>query len=100
MNTFKTTVAAVLTTCLSAGAYAASYKVVDVADVPGDMLILDIGPASIATLTATLSDCKTLVWNGPLGAFEFPPFDAATVSVAQAAAEATKGGAMVSVAHI
>jgi phosphoglycerate kinase len=55
-------------------------------------MILDIGPASVADLIQQLPSLKTLVWNGPLGAFETPPFDAATVALARAVAEATKHG--------
>ncbi len=60
--------------------------------VPAGMLILDIGPASVADLKARLAGMRTLVWNGPLGAFETPPFDAATTAFAQAVAEATAKG--------
>ena len=66
--------------------------------VPADALILDVGPATIADLTGRLAAMKTLVWNGPLGAFETPPFDAATVAFAQAVASATERGALRSVA--
>jgi len=73
-------------------------ETVPVAAVPKDMMILDIGPDSAKALSARLADTKTLLWNGPLGAFEFPPFDKATVAVAQAAAARTKAGGLVSVA--
>ncbi|WP_237480378.1 phosphoglycerate kinase [Lichenibacterium dinghuense] len=63
----------------------------------GDM-ILDIGPASVAAVKAVLEGAKTLVWNGPFGAFELQPFDAGTVAVAQEAAAMTLAGALVSVA--
>lgn len=66
--------------------------------VPADAMILDVGPATVAALTARLPSLKTLVWNGPLGAFETPPFDAATVELAKAVAEATQKGALRSVA--
>ena len=62
------------------------------------MMILDVGPVSTAALIARLPTLKTLVWNGPLGAFETPPFDTATVAVAKAVAEATARGALRSVA--
>jgi phosphoglycerate kinase len=65
---------------------------------PSDMMILDIGPDSVAELNAKLADCKTLLWNGPLGAFEIPPFDAGTVAVAREAGRLTQAGSMVSVA--
>ncbi len=65
--------------------------------VPEDQMILDVGPKSAAELIKVLGTCKTLVWNGPLGAFETKPFDAATVAVARAAAELTKAGKLNSV---
>jgi len=65
---------------------------------PSDMMILDVGPDSVAALNAKLADCKTLLWNGPLGAFEIPPFDAGTVAVAREAARLTQAGGMISVA--
>lgn len=65
---------------------------------PSDMMILDIGPDSVAELNAKLATCKTLLWNGPLGAFEVPPFDAGTVAVAREAARLTQAGGMISVA--
>lgn len=68
------------------------------AAVPPEKMILDIGPDSAAALSDRLGSIRTLLWNGPLGAFEFPPFDAATVTVAQAAAKCTDAGEMVSVA--
>ncbi|MBL6954564.1 MAG: phosphoglycerate kinase [Alphaproteobacteria bacterium] len=80
---------------LRAGADTAT---VPVDKVPGDMMILDIGPASVADLTRRLAGCRTLLWNGPLGAFEFPPFDNGTVKVAQAAAAQTRAGELTSVA--
>ena len=67
-------------------------------EVPDDLMILDIGPASVTDLTRRLSGCRTLLWNGPLGAFEFPPFDGGTVKVAQAAAAQTRAGNLTSVA--
>jgi len=73
-------------------------RVVPVDAVPDDQMILDIGPGSAAGLAARLAEMRTLVWNGPLGAFEVPPFDAGTVAVAQAAADATQAGGLLSVA--
>jgi phosphoglycerate kinase len=73
-------------------------QTVPVTAVPADAMILDVGPASVAALVARLAAVKTLVWNGPLGAFETPPFDAATVALAHAVAEATTKSALVSVA--
>lgn len=73
-------------------------KAVPVDRVPPNQKILDIGPRAAAALAKLLAECRTLVWNGPLGAFETPPFDRATVSVARAAAELTKAGKLLSVA--
>lgn len=73
-------------------------KVVPVNAVPEDMMILDAGPASAESIIDRLGGCKTLVWNGPLGAFEIAPFDAATNAVAQAAAQRTKEGKLLTVA--
>jgi phosphoglycerate kinase len=73
-------------------------RTVNVHEVEGDDMILDIGPAAVEALGDVLKTCKTLVWNGPLGAFETPPFDKATVALAQTAAALTKSGALVSVA--
>ncbi|MCY4498518.1 MAG: phosphoglycerate kinase, partial [Rhodospirillaceae bacterium] len=76
----------------------AGTRVVDVDSVPKDMMIFDIGPDSAGALGDRLGDCRTLVWNGPLGAFEVPPFDSATNIVAAAAARLTKNGKLLSVA--
>ena len=73
-------------------------EVVEVGGVPSDMMILDVGPAAAAGLCDMLETCKTLVWNGPLGAFEFKPFDAGTNAVAKKAAELTSAGKLLSVA--
>ena len=73
-------------------------EVVSIDAVPTDKMILDIGPQSIARVEALLQDVRTLVWNGPFGAFEIPPFDRGTVRVAQAAAALTKAGKLVTVA--
>jgi phosphoglycerate kinase len=64
---------------------------------PDDM-ILDVGPKAVAHVESLLGKCKTLVWNGPFGAFELPPFDAGTNAVAQAAARLTSDGKLLSVA--
>ncbi|HEY1153024.1 MAG TPA: phosphoglycerate kinase [Pseudolabrys sp.] len=66
--------------------------------IPADGMILDVGPQSIERVKAALDDARTLVWNGPLGAFELHPFDKATVAAAKYAAERTKAGKLVSVA--
>jgi phosphoglycerate kinase len=71
---------------------------VPIAAVPAGHMILDIGPASTAALTQALKGWRTLVWNGPLGAFETPPFDAGTVAVARAAAARTRAGELRTVA--
>jgi phosphoglycerate kinase len=61
-------------------------------------MILDAGPRTVALAKERLADCRTLVWNGPLGAFEIAPFDQATNGLAQAAAALTKEGRLLSVA--
>lgn len=76
----------------------ASATTVDIDAVPDDMMILDVGPDSITAVTERLRGCRTLMWNGPMGAFEFPPFDNATVAVARAAAQLTQAGTLNSVA--
>ncbi|UZF95126.1 phosphoglycerate kinase [Bosea sp. NBC_00550] len=75
-----------------------SYRVVPVDGVEADEMILDAGPLSIAEVVLRLEKVKTLVWNGPFGAFELPPFDTATVAVAKAAARRVKAGKLVAVA--
>ena len=72
--------------------------VVDVDHVAEDEMILDIGPRSVAGVEEVLGRIKTLVWNGPFGAFETPPFDAATMAIAKTAASLTKQGKLTSVA--
>ncbi|MEQ8709985.1 MAG: phosphoglycerate kinase [Rhodospirillales bacterium] len=72
--------------------------VVEVGGVPSDRMILDVGPMATASLCDLLETCKTLVWNGPLGAFEFKPFDEGTNAVARKAAELTRDGKLLSVA--
>ena len=74
------------------------HETVKIDQVPDDKMILDCGPATAQLIGERLADCKTLVWNGPLGAFETPPFDAATNAVAAVAADLTKQGALLSVA--
>jgi phosphoglycerate kinase len=75
-----------------------SARTVGVGAVPGDMMILDIGPATVARIADILGDARTLVWNGPLGAFETPPFDRGTVAAAKKIAELTHAGKLLSVA--
>ncbi|NIX77920.1 phosphoglycerate kinase [Microvirga terricola] len=66
--------------------------------IPEDQMILDVGSQSVERVNAAINDAKTLVWNGPLGAFEIAPFDQGTVAAARHAAERTKAGKLVSVA--
>lgn len=75
-----------------------SLRTVNVHEVAADEMILDIGPAAVEALGDALKTCRTLVWNGPLGAFETPPFDTATVALARIAAALTTDGSLVSVA--
>jgi phosphoglycerate kinase len=73
-------------------------RTVNVHEVAEDEMILDVGPAAVEALADALKNCRTLVWNGPMGAFETPPFDAATVTLAKTAAALTKEGSLTSVA--
>eukprot|EP00752_Nemacystus_decipiens_P000299 g299.t1 len=74
------------------------HQTVSIDAVDADMMILDVGPATADRLAARLADCKTLIWNGPVGAFETPPFDRGTLTLARKAAELTRSGRLVSVA--
>ncbi len=76
----------------------AANKVVDAKACPDDQMILDVGPKSIALYQKEVAECATLVWNGPLGAFELKPFDAGTVALAQTVAELTSAKKLLSVA--
>lgn len=76
----------------------ASLRTCNVHEVAEDEMILDVGPAAVEALGDALKTCRTLVWNGPMGAFETEPFDAATVALAKTAAALTKEGSLVSVA--
>ncbi|MBU1768464.1 MAG: phosphoglycerate kinase [Alphaproteobacteria bacterium] len=76
----------------------ASYRVCNVNELADGEMILDVGPAAVEALADVLKTCKTLVWNGPLGAFELAPFDTATVALARTAAALTAEGSLVSVA--
>ena len=77
----------------------AEHKTVDLANIPAEgWSLLDVGEKTIAAINAKLDECKTLVWNGPLGVFEMKPFDNATNKVAQHAAELTKAGKLTTVA--
>ncbi|MBR1600325.1 MAG: phosphoglycerate kinase [Alphaproteobacteria bacterium] len=76
----------------------AEHKTVDLDNIPDGGTLLDVGEKTITAIKEKLTECKTLVWNGPLGAFELKPFDTATNKVAQAAAELTKAGKLTTVA--
>src|SRR5690606_13883039 len=76
----------------------AANESVTVAEVPADAMILDVGPKTIEAINDWIDRAQTLVWNGPLGAFEIEPFDRATVAAARHAASRTKSGKLVSVA--
>ena len=73
-------------------------RAVDVTAIPADQMMLDIGPKSIAHLSKVIEGCGTLLWNGPLGAFEIAPFGEGTFALAKQAAAMTKAGKLVSVA--
>ena len=75
-----------------------SLRTCNVHEVAPDEMILDVGPAAVEALGDAIKNCRTLVWNGPLGAFETPPFDGATVALAKIAAALTQDGSLVSVA--
>jgi phosphoglycerate kinase len=76
----------------------AANETVPINAVPDDAMILDVGPKTVETINQWIDRAATLVWNGPLGAFEIEPFDAATVAAARHAAERTREGKLVSVA--
>ena len=76
----------------------AASQVLDVRDCPPDAMILDAGPKTVAALEAVFAGARTLIWNGPLGAFEMEPFNAATNAAAQIAARLTREGKLISVA--
>jgi len=75
-----------------------SMRICNVHEVASDEMILDVGPQAVEALGDVLKTCRTLVWNGPMGAFETRPFDAATVALAKTAAALTEEGSLVSVA--
>jgi len=75
-----------------------STRTVGVDAVPAEMMALDVGPDTVAAIEARLRQASTLVWNGPLGAFETPPFDASTVAVAQSVAALTQSAGLKSIA--
>ncbi|MEQ8586643.1 MAG: phosphoglycerate kinase [Thalassobaculaceae bacterium] len=86
---------AVVADTLAAGV---ATETVDILDVPADKMILDVGPKTVAAIAKRLETCKTVVWNGPMGAFETEPFDAGTTALATAAADLTDRGQILSVA--
>jgi phosphoglycerate kinase len=80
---------------LKAGVRTTNVKILDV---PSDQMILDIGPKSVAHFNDVIAECRTLLWNGPLGAFEIEPFGAGTFALAKSVAEMTRAGKLVSIA--
>jgi phosphoglycerate kinase len=76
----------------------AASEVVAIEQVPGDAMILDVGPKTVSLIEERLEGCRTVVWNGPLGAFEIPPFDAGTAAVARRVAQLSAAGKLMSVA--
>ncbi|KAA0971154.1 phosphoglycerate kinase [Aureimonas fodinaquatilis] len=76
----------------------ATNETVSVDKIPTDSMVLDLGPASVGQINDWISKARTLIWNGPLGAFELTPFDAATVAAARHAAARTRGAHLISVA--
>jgi phosphoglycerate kinase len=76
----------------------ADHETVDASACPTDAIILDAGPATVARVGACFAQACTVIWNGPLGAFELEPFDRATNAAAQAAATLTRAGKLISVA--
>jgi len=76
----------------------AATEIVAIENVPKDAMILDIGPRTVSAIGAKLTACRTLVWNGPLGAFETPPFGRGTIEVARRIAELTRAKRLLSVA--
>ena len=73
-------------------------KTVPIGEIPSGMMMLDIGPRSLDAIAGVLKNCRTVLWNGPLGVFEMPPFDAGTNGVAGIIAELTTAGKLLSVA--
>lgn len=76
----------------------ATSEIVSLDKIPSDAMILDVGPESVEHVAEILEGCRTLLWNGPMGAFEIAPFGAGTFALAKQAAERTKAGKLVSVA--
>ncbi|MFN7056402.1 phosphoglycerate kinase [Hyphomonas sp.] len=76
----------------------AEHRICGLGEVQEDEMILDAGPKTVTALAASMESAKTLVWNGPLGAFELTPFDTATVAAARAAAKLASAGQLIAVA--
>jgi phosphoglycerate kinase len=76
----------------------APHETVSVTAVPKDAMMLDVGPATVRAIEQSLASTKTVVWNGPVGAFELTPFDAGTTAIARAVAARTKARTLMSVA--
>jgi phosphoglycerate kinase len=76
----------------------AAHRIATVDSIEDNDMILDAGPKSIDTAIAFLASCSTVVWNGPMGAFEIPPFDTATNAIARAVAMRSSEGSLMSVA--
>lgn len=76
----------------------APMNIVSIAAVPEDQMIFDLGPVSAQVIRSQLQSCRTVIWNGPLGVFEVPPFDKATTDIALSVADLTRKGALLSVA--
>ncbi|WP_208435632.1 phosphoglycerate kinase [Bartonella phoceensis] len=76
----------------------APHRLYDIGDIPEEGMVMDIGTRSIARINAAIDEAATLVWNGPLGVFEMPPFDQGTIAVAHHAAERSVAGKLVSIA--
>ena len=76
----------------------AAHRVANIHDIQPDEMVLDVGPAAVEALGDALKTCATCVWNGPMGAFELAPFDAATVALARTAAALTQAGSLLTVA--
>ncbi|WP_353217961.1 phosphoglycerate kinase [Sandarakinorhabdus sp.] len=76
----------------------APHRIANIHDIADDEMVLDIGPAAVEALGDALKTCATCVWNGPMGAFELVPFDAATVALARIAGALTQGGTLLTVA--
>ena len=83
-----------LPSCCKKFAEDAANKVVSISEIPDGWMGLDIGPDTISSFNTTLADCKTVIWNGPMGVFEFPAFAKGTYAVADALGKATDTGAI------